>query len=79
MELHVRTAEGTISAVIKGETAMLLKDKLGQNMDFDSSFKSYSSMQLDNVLTYKAVRTAPITIGDITFKFWARDYIYVVM
>jgi hypothetical protein len=79
MELHIRTSEGTFSAVIKGQTAMALKEKLSQNMDFDSKFKTYSCFNLDNVLTYKAVRNSPITLGDVTYMFWARDYIYVVM
>ena len=79
MELHVRTSEGTFSAVIKGKTAIDLRDKLSQNMDFNSSFKNYASMEKSNVLTYKAVRNSPITLGDVTYMFWARDYIYVVM
>ena len=79
MELHVRTSEGTFSAIVKGETAIALKEKLSYNMDFDSKFKTYSALDLNNVLTYKALRDSPITIGDVTFKFWARDYVYVVM
>ena len=79
MELHVRTAEGTFTAVIKGETAMALKNNLSQNMDFDSSFKDYIPMNIENVLRYKAVRNSHVVVGDMTFMFWARDYIYVVM
>tara|TARA_R110000868_G_scaffold136973_2_gene350299 strand:- start:201 stop:443 length:243 start_codon:yes stop_codon:yes gene_type:complete len=79
MELHVRTSEGTFSAVIKGKTAIALKEKLSHSMDFDSKFKTYSCFNLDNVLTYKALCNSPITIGDMTFMFWTRDYIYVVM
>lgn len=79
MELHIRTSEGTFSAVIKGQMAIDLREKLSETMDFTSSFKTYSSIEKSNVLTYKAVRNSPIKLGDITFMFWARDYVYVVI
>jgi hypothetical protein len=79
MELHVRTNEGTFTAVVKGETAMALKDSLSQSMDFNSSYKDYIPMKKENVLRYKAVRNSPIIVGDLTLMFWSGDYIYVVI
>ena len=79
MELHVITSEGTFTALIKGYTAMELKNRLSQSMDFNASFKDYIPMNIENALRYKAVRDSPVVVGDMTFMFWARDYIYVVM
>jgi len=79
MELHIRTSEGTFSAVIKGQMAIDLQDKLSRTMDFTSSAKNYSAMDKKNVLTYKALCNSPITINDITFMFWERDYVYVII
>lgn len=79
MELHVRTGEGILISVIRGNTAIELKDKLSQSLDFESAFKDYLPLNRRDVLMYKATCTSPIMIGDVNFMFWKRDYIFVVI
>jgi hypothetical protein len=79
MELHVRASTGVLLAVIKGDTALELKDNISQCLDFNSIVIDYHTMNKKNVLRYKSVRNSPISVGDVTFMFWAFDYVYVVM
>jgi hypothetical protein len=79
MELHIRASSGILIANVKGDTALELKDRLTQSLDFESSFMDYLPINKENLLVYKAVRNSPITIGDTTHMLWARDYVYVVI